>query len=330
MNARRRYQTLQILLCVAACALWLPRPAHADPVICQASITSMNFGTIDPSQPGYTDVTATLNWSCASQTYISYNAHVCFNIGDGPLGLNGGYRQIQGPGGNLPFQVYTNAARSSVWGAVTSATYPNPVARDFYIRRFDTVSGSIPVYGRLFGNQPAATPGPYSTTFGYPDIAITGRLYTNGSGNDCGTVGDDTGNFANWTIRANVQPACTVSASDLNFGTVGLLDNGAPHDAISTVAVTCVNGTAWKIGLDNGMHAAGNTRRMQGPGGFITYELYRDSGHNQRWGNYPGVDTVNGSGNGTAQTRTVYGRVPSQITPNAGTYSDTITVTVTY
>jgi spore coat protein U-like protein len=30
------------------------------------------------------------------------------------------------------------------------------------------------------------------------------------------------------------------------------------------------------------------------------------------------------------QNLTVYGRVPSQGTPSAGTYNDTITVTVTY
>ena len=328
MNAHRIYRTLQILLFLAACALLLPRSAHADPVLCQASVSSMNFGTIDPSQPGNTDVAATLNWSCTSYTNTNYNAHVCFNIGNGPLGLNGGNRQIQGPGGNLPFQVYVNAARTSVWGAVSSGTYPNPVVRDFYIGRFDTVSGTIPVYGRLFGNQPAATSGTYSTTFSYPDVEITGQLYTYGSGS-CGQTGDDAGNFANWTTSATVQPACTVTATDMNFGNAGLLDS-AVHDGTSVVSVQCVNGTAWKIGLDNGLHAVGSTRRMQGPGGFVDYELYRDNGRSLRWGNNPGVDTVNGSGTGSAQNRTVYGRVPTQITPSAGTYSDTITVTVTY
>ncbi|MGB8635102.1 MAG: spore coat U domain-containing protein [Rhodanobacteraceae bacterium] len=308
----------------------LPRTAQAaDPVLCQASATTLNFGTVDTSQPANTDVAATLTWSCTSYTHTNYNAHVCFNIGNGPLGLNGGNRQIQGPGGNLPFQVYTNASRSSVWGAVSSGTYPNPVVRDFYISRYSTVSGTIPIYGRLFGNQPAATSGSYSATFSYPDVEITGQLYFNGSGS-CGQTGDDAGNFSNWTVTANVQPTCTVTATNMNFGNAGLLDSGGPHDATSSIGVTCVSGTAWKIGLDNGMHASGNTRRMQGPGGYVQYELYRNNGRSQRWGNNPGTDTVNGTGNGGSQNRTVYGRVPSQITPSAGTYSDTITVSVTY
>lgn len=328
MSARSIYRCLMALVFLLACAMLMPRAAHADPVECQASINTLNFGTVDTSLPGFTDVTATLSWSCTSYTYTNYNAQVCFNIGDGPLGLNGGMRKMQGPGGNLKFQVYTNANRSSIWGGVASGTHPNPVIRQFYIPRYTTLSGTIPVYARLPGNQTGATPGNYSTVFSYPDVEITGELTTYGYGS-CGQVGDDAGNFSNWTITTNVQPACTVSATDMNFGNAGLLDSGV-HDATSAVSVKCVNGTAYKIGLDNGLHAAGNTRRMQGPGGFVDYELYRNNGRSQRWGTNLGVDTVNGTGTGNTQSRTVYGRVPTQITPSAGTYSDTITVTVTY
>lgn len=321
-----RFGLLTLLL--IGTGLLLPRSARADPVECQASINTLNFGTVDTSLPGTTDVTATLSWSCTSYTNTNYNVQVCFNIGDGPLGLNGGMRQIQGPGGNLKFQVYTNASHSNIWGAVSSGTYPNPVIRQFYIPKYTTQSGIIPVYGRLPGNQAWASPGNYSAVFSYPNVEITGQLTRTGYGN-CGQSGDDAGNFSNWTVTANVQPACTVTATDMNFGNAGLLDS-AVHDGTSVVSVQCVNGTAWKIGLDNGLHAVGSTRRMQGPGGFVDYELYRDNGRSQRWGNNPGVDTVNGSGTGSAQNQTVYGRVPTQITPSAGTYSDTITVTVTY
>ena len=85
-----------------------------------------------------------------------------------------------------------------------------------------------------------------------------------------------------------------------------------------------------EFGLDNGQHATGTTRRLQGPGGFVTYELYRNATRTQRWGATLNNDTVAGSGNGGNQALTVYGRVPGQTTPSAGTYNDTITVTVTY
>ena len=92
----------------------------------------------------------------------------------------------------------------------------------------------------------------------------------------------------------------------------------------------CASGAAYQVGLDNGQHASGTTRRMQGPGGLVTYELYRNTTRTQRWGSTLNTDTVTGSGNGANQTLTVYGRVPNQTTPSAGTYNDTITVTVTY
>ena len=65
-------------------------------------------------------------------------------------------------------------------------------------------------------------------------------------------------------------------------------------------------------------------------GATITYSLYSDSGHTTVWGNTVGTNTVSATGNGAAQSYTVYGRVPSQSTPAAATYTDTVTVTVTY
>ena len=121
---------------------------------------------------------------------------------------------------------------------------------------------------------------------------------------------------------------CAVSASTLDFGAVGLLL--ANTDGTSNVTVQCASGAAYQVGLDNGQHASGTTRRMQGPGGLVTYELYRNPTRTQRWGSTLNTDTVAGSGNGSSQTLTVYGRVPNQTTPSAGTYNDTITVTVTY
>jgi spore coat protein U-like protein len=58
--------------------------------------------------------------------------------------------------------------------------------------------------------------------------------------------------------------------------------------------------------------------------------LYSDSGRTTNWGNTVGTDTVSGTGTGSAQSLTAYGRIPSQPTPAPATYSDTIVVTLTY
>jgi spore coat protein U-like protein len=76
---------------------------------------------------------------------------------------------------------------------------------------------------------------------------------------------------------------------------------------------------------------------MAGPTGqYVEYELYRDAGRSQRWGNDTtgGTDTVNGNGSnhgqGSGNGLTVYGRVPAQPEAASGSYSDTVTITLTY
>jgi spore coat protein U-like protein len=65
-------------------------------------------------------------------------------------------------------------------------------------------------------------------------------------------------------------------------------------------------------------------------GGTLNYALYRDTGRTNNWGSTIGTDTQTGTGSGLIQTLTVYGQVAAAQTPLAGTYSDTVTVTLTY
>ena len=50
------------------------------------------------------------------------------------------------------------------------------------------------------------------------------------------------------------------------------------------------------------------------------------------WGNTTGAggNVVSKTADGTVQSTQVFGRVPPQLTPSAGVYTDTVTVTVTY
>ncbi|MEF9387891.1 spore coat protein U domain-containing protein [Ralstonia solanacearum species complex bacterium KE056] len=63
----------------------------------------------------------------------------------------------------------------------------------------------------------------------------------------------------------------------------------------------------------------------------VGYNLYTSSAYTTAWGDGSGSSsTVAGTGTGLAQSTTVFGRLPAQTTPQAGTYTDTIIVTVTY
>lgn len=132
-------------------------------------------------------------------------------------------------------------------------------------------------------------------------------------------------------VRLTLANDCAISASDLDFGSQGVL--GANIDQTTTLSVTCTTGAPYSVGLDAGT-AAGSTianRLLAGPAAAtVRYQLYRDAARTQIWGNTPGTDTVAGTGNGAAQTLTVYGRVPPQTTPAAGAYTTNITATINF
>ena len=133
------------------------------------------------------------------------------------------------------------------------------------------------------------------------------------------------------TVQMTITATCLVnSASTLNFGTQGVLSTNV--DQTSTVQVTCTNTTPYNIGLDAGTGSGATvaTRKLTSGANTVNYTLYSNSGRTTLWGNTVGTDTVAATGNGAAQSYTVYGRVPPQAAPAPGTYTDTITVTVTY
>ncbi len=128
-----------------------------------------------------------------------------------------------------------------------------------------------------------------------------------------------------FAVTASVATVCSVTATDLAFGAYA----NVAIAATSTISVTCTSGGAYTVGLNDGLHFS-TTRRMQNAGtDYLSYELYKEVGHTNRWGS-AGGELVSGTGTGAAQDLTVYGDLPGSQGLIAGSYSDTITVTVTY
>lgn len=134
-----------------------------------------------------------------------------------------------------------------------------------------------------------------------------------------------------FNVTMTIVESCSVTDhTDLNFGSANGLQ--AAVNQTSTIEVTCTNSTPYTIGLDAGTNASDDQRRMMGGATnseYISYGLYRDTGHTTPWGNAEG-SWADGTGTGSSQVYTVYGRVPAQASPSAGNYTDTVTVTVTY
>jgi spore coat protein U-like protein len=139
-----------------------------------------------------------------------------------------------------------------------------------------------------------------------------------------------------FTVSATVLNSCSVSATDLAFGSYDPIAT-SDNDATSTVSVTCTLLTPYHVQLNEGLNSVGGAvtaRRMKGPGAadYLTYALYRDALRTLNWGKTDDTDTVNGVGAGILLPveHTVYGRVTMNQDVNTGAYSDTITVTISY
>ena len=136
-----------------------------------------------------------------------------------------------------------------------------------------------------------------------------------------------------FSVTGTVVPTCTVSAAALNFGAAIPNPINSNVDAQSTVTATCSTGAPYTIALNAGTGAGATfaARRMTSGGNTLVYSLFSDPGRATIWGDgTAGSNMANGSGSGAAQAITVYGRIPSGQTVPTGTYTDTITVTITF
>lgn len=137
-------------------------------------------------------------------------------------------------------------------------------------------------------------------------------------------------------VTATVVSSCTASAPALAFGNYDT-NSATAATTSTTISVYCTTGTGFTTGLDVGVNGGDYVtgRLMLGGtnGDSLGYNLYTDATYTTVWGDGTGAtSTVAGVGTGplVAVSQTVYGRVPAQQNISADSYSDTITVTVTY
>lgn len=124
---------------------------------------------------------------------------------------------------------------------------------------------------------------------------------------------------------------CTVTAGNLAFGNYNPM-NGSTATTSAAFTVTCLLSTSVTITFSTGQSGTYFSRYMKAGGtDHLNYNIYGDAAHtevigNGRNGTFYYVGTV-GPGGGSAR---YYGLVPASQNVRPGSYSDTITVTVTY
>lgn len=307
---------------------------RANAMNCTATMGSpVIFSGIDILSGAPVDASSTLDVTCTVSTLDGavgalLDITVCPNIGEGSGGSVSGTRQLlRSGGGTLNYNIYQDVARTVPWGHASFpalGTVP-PITMSVTVPLLSTASTSASrtVYFRLSGSQQTAPPGTYTSSFAGTHTLIRAGIGLLGCP---GLYLITSSPQAPFTVEATFAKNCTVTTQSVNFGSVGVL--GANVDATGQVRVTCTQSTDYSAGLSVGSFTP-TTRRMVKGGEFITYGLYSDAGRTQGWGDTAGTMPT-GTGSGVTQNYTVYGRVAPQATPSAGTYSDTVVVTITY
>ena len=124
-----------------------------------------------------------------------------------------------------------------------------------------------------------------------------------------------------------VQAGCALSVVGLNFGDYDIF-NIQDTSITTSIAVTCDTASSFEVALSSGGGTFAS-RTLVSNANLLAYNLYVDPAHVTIWGDgSPGTMTV--SGTGTSNNFTVYGRIPARQNGAVGSYSDTITVTITF
>jgi spore coat protein U-like protein len=285
----------RIVLAVLSLLVFGARPAAAAQ--CGVSSSNIQFGNFTGAT---IHITGTLTLNCPNGA--PYQVSLDAGTGSGATITT---RSMTGPGSVLlGYQLFRDSAYTTNWGNTSGTGWVT-----------GTGTGSnqnLTIYAQLPANV-------YAPTGSYTDSSIT--VSVTGSGLTTVT--------SHFNVKATVQANCQIAAGTLNFGTYsGLLINST-----SIISVTCTNTTTYNVGLNAGT-ATGATvtnRSMTGPAGaLLGYKLFSNSGFTVNWGNTVGTNTLAGTGTGIAKSLTVYGQLPAGQSANPGSYTDTITATITY
>jgi spore coat protein U-like protein len=320
---------LRVALVLAALCL-LPGTAAAQ--YCWVGMGNIEFGAVNGvGQPAST-VNGLMNVNCNNANGW-WNVRVCIALG-APVDMAYDPRRMAGSAGlRLDYNIYSDPSHTQIWGGEYS-TAGKSVAVDVPIQYNGTGSRNVSYYAKV-PVQNGARASFYSAHFSNDEAAVRAAGY-NQSPPLCNPQMTIVSRF-DFDVSASVWYDCTVSASPLDFGTVGANLVQGPVDATGAISVTCTLGAPYTISLDRGQGPSATVanRKLSRVGGpqTLDYQLYRDPTRNQPWGDGSlGTSTVGATGAGVnaPQVHTVYGRLARQAPPLSGTYNDTITVTVSY
>ncbi|MDX1808930.1 MAG: spore coat U domain-containing protein [Sulfurospirillaceae bacterium] len=131
------------------------------------------------------------------------------------------------------------------------------------------------------------------------------------------------------TVNGTAEQTCSITNSPaLTLDFSGVSDATANFN----VDIICNSGLNWTATIDGGGNPNGELRRAASGTDYITYRLYSDAGMTTELGATT-ANTITGTATGSTDTINVYAKVAmadNNPLPPAGTYSDTLNVTISW
>lgn len=121
---------------------------------------------------------------------------------------------------------------------------------------------------------------------------------------------------------------CGLSVQGVNFGSYDF-QSSQNLDSVGRITVTCDVSASYTIALSPGLTGTFTSRILQNGPHQLSYNLYTDLAHVSIWGDGTGGSTTM-SGSGTTVDYPVYGSIPAGQNPYVGSYSDAVTVTLSF
>ncbi|MDA8760974.1 spore coat U domain-containing protein [Amylibacter sp.] len=155
-----------------------------------------------------------------------------------------------------------------------------------------------------------------------------------------GSIGLSSASFAgsesaNMLVKASVSSSCTITTTEINFGTYDSADEAAKSATTpGNVTYNCTAGTAGTVQIGSGSNVdsdnpgtdASPNRRMMNSGQYLAYSLYSDLSDTV-WGNTAGAGMLL-AGTGANVPLPIYGAIAAAQPSTAGDYLDTVSITL--
>ncbi|MCW6530448.1 MULTISPECIES: spore coat U domain-containing protein [Sphingomonas] len=139
--------SIRIAALLAGLAFPLPAAALCALCTCTVSTTNIAFGAYDPTAPTADDVNGNISISCTGLLALSGTIDVTLSPGVSGTALA---RQLRKGSNQLNYNLYTDVARTIVWGDGTGGTSKVTSTVPLGVLSF---TNSVPVYGRIPARQ---------------------------------------------------------------------------------------------------------------------------------------------------------------------------------